>query len=127
MKAFAIIQMTGGAPDIGELSYHGYVLCAQIGQNWGAYIFSGTAGELTAINALPQVYGICSLAGGRPHLAPELDNVIPPGVRTRLNTWLTARGYPTIPAGWTYRQVVLAIFRRMNGIFELEGNDIADS
>jgi hypothetical protein len=72
------------------------------------------------------VYGICTFSGGKPELAPELNNVVTAAVRTKLNTWLTARGYSTIPAGWTYRQIVLVVFQRVNGIFDLAKNNIED-
>jgi hypothetical protein len=56
----------------------------------------------------------------------ELDGVIAAGVRTKLNDWLTARGYPTIPAGWTYRQVVRAVFKRFSDLFDIGTVDIAE-
>ncbi len=43
----------------------------------------------------------------------DLNTVIPAGVRTRINAWLTARGYSTIPAGWTYKQLLVAIRQRV--------------
>lgn len=127
MKAFGIVSIVNGRPDIGALGYHGFVLCAHIGQNWGCYIFSGTAAQLQAINALPNVYAICAVTEGGQVKWAELDGVIAPAVRTRLNSWLSARGYPNIPAGWTYRQVVIAIYKRINDVFDLAMNDVADS
>ena len=45
----------------------------------------------------------------------DLNTVIPAGVRTRINTWLANRGYQTIPAGWTYKQLLVAIRSRVAG------------
>jgi len=39
----------------------------------------------------------------------ELDKTIPRRVRLRLNIWLAARGWPTIPAGTTWKQLLVAI------------------
>lgn len=129
MKAFAIIPMVGGRPDLDPdvVSWHGYTLCAHIGHNWGCYLFSGTAAQLQAINALPHVYGICAVTESGAIRWAELDNPISPAVRTRLNTWLENRDYPTIPAGWTYRQVILAVYRRVNEWFDLDSVDVADT
>ena len=90
MKAFAIIKMNGGSPEIGGLPCRGYVLCAHSGQNWGGYIVSGTPAQLQAINALPDTYAICAVTETGVTKWPELDNVISEAVRARLNTWLGA-------------------------------------
>jgi len=118
MRYFAIIQMTpAGAPDLADavaaaLPHKGFVLAAHIGQQWGCYLLSGTSAELTAINALPHVYAICNIT--------DLDNVIASTVRTRLNTWLSARGQPAIPASWTYRQVIETVYKRINSRMDLD-------
>lgn len=125
MKAFGICPIVNGQPDIGGLPCWGYVLAAHIA-NWGAYLISGTLAQLSAINALPNTYAICIVTENGGIKWPELDNVIPAGVRTRINNWLTARGYPTILAGWTYRQVILAIYQRMNEYYTIDGTDVAD-
>lgn len=106
-------------PDFGGLPYHGHVLCAHLpNYSFGVYLVSGTLAQLNAINALPNVYALCR--------ADEFETVITATRRTRINTWLTARGYPTIPAGWSYRQVVLAVGRRLLEHFDIAGVDIAD-
>lgn len=124
MKAFAIIRMTDGTPDIG-LPYHGHVFCDRVGQ-WGAYLISGTGAQLQAINGLSHVYGIVDVTEGGNVRWAELDGVCAAAVRNRLNTWLTSRGYPTIPAHWTYRQIVMAIYKRLNAHFDLAQFDVAD-
>jgi hypothetical protein len=43
----------------------------------------------------------------------DLDNVIPLRIRTKINAWLSNHGYPTVPAGWTYKQMLLAIKARV--------------
>ncbi len=125
MKAFAIVSMTGGVPDIDPTvtPYYGYCLGAHI-PDWGLYLFSGTQAQLLAINALPSVTGICMVTQDGVKWA-ELDGVIAAGVRTRLNTWLAARGYPTIPVGVTYRRVILEIYKRVNDRFDLGTFDVA--
>lgn len=124
-KLFCIASMNGGNPDFGLLPYYAVVLAGDLPGIWGAYIVAGTPAQLQDINALPSVYGICMVTEGETHWA-ELDTVISSAVRSRINGWLTARGYPTIPAGWTYRQVIIAIFKRINPNYTLENTDIPD-
>jgi hypothetical protein len=42
----------------------------------------------------------------------DFSTVIPVSIRTRINVWLTNRGWANIPAGWTYRQLFVAIKAR---------------
>lgn len=132
MKMFALArvqdvpQAVRMFADDGKRLYSGHVLCGQVG-TWGAYLFSGTAAQLLAINALPNVYGICAVTESGNVRWAELDGVIPAAVRTKINDWLSTRSLPTIPAGWTYRQVVMAIYRRMNERFDLATHDVMDA
>ena len=134
MKMFAISTHIGGAPAINTTDPStppytpctGWVQCGIVGQ-YGAYLFSSTAAQLVAINALPNVVGIVAVSESGTVRWAELDGVIAAGVRTKLNAWLTARGYPTIPAGWTYRQVVMAICKRLNAQFDLTTHDVMDA
>jgi len=109
--------MLGGLPNIpASTPVKGWAHFDSIA-GYGAYLFSGTAAQLTALNALPNVIGFVAMTGTADDEKewPELDMVIAAGVRTKINTWLTARGYPTLPAGWTYKQVVRAVYQRFNG------------
>jgi hypothetical protein len=126
-KLFCIVPIVGGAPDVDPsvTPYKGYVLCDQVG-GFGAYLFSGTGAQLTALNALPQVVGIVAVTENGGTKWAELDGTIAPAVRTKLNTWLTNRGYPNIPAGWSYRQVINAVYQRVNDRFSLDNFDVAD-
>ena len=128
MKAFAIIRMSGGQPeiDLETQPYHGYVLCDQLGQ-WGTYLISGTGAQLQAINALSHVYGICAVTENSDVRWAELDDIPVAAIRNRLNTWLTNRDQPTIPADWTARRIVKAIYRRFNSHFDLNRFDVADA
>lgn len=124
-KAFALIRMVGGSPDIGELPYFGYVLCDRIGAtNWGAYLISGTGAQLSAIDALPSVMGIVAVTQAGDVRWAELDDNIAGAARTKLNNWLTARFRPTIPAGWTNRRVVREIYQAANAHWNLASFDI---
>lgn len=125
-KLFAVSRMLNGLPDIDLVTTPvsgGYLLCGKAGI-WGVYMFSGTGPELTAINNLSQVVGIVAVTESGDIRWAELEDVIPAGTRTKINTWLTARGYSTIPVGWTGRQVVQAIFKRLNDKFEIEAFDL---
>jgi hypothetical protein len=125
MKLFCIVPMTGGSPNVDATAYTGYVHCDSIG-GFGAYLFSGTPAQMAALNALPQVVGIVAVTESGDVKWAELDGVIASGVRTKLNTWLTARSYPTIPAGWTYRQALEAVYQRLNARFDLNGFDVTE-
>lgn len=46
--------------------------------------------------------------------AAEWDNPIPIAIRLRINTWLTSRGYPNVPSGYTWRQLLAAIKARLS-------------
>jgi len=120
---FCLARIEGGDPLIDQrvTPYHGLVHCATV-DNWAAYLFSGTGAQLTALAALPaaQLIPICAVTKSGDVKWAELDTTIPSAVRTKLNTWLTNHGQPTIPAGWTYRQVVVAIFTRLHERFDLE-------
>jgi hypothetical protein len=116
-RAFAIIRMSGGEPDIDGLPVRGYCLAAQAGDQ-GMYLVTGTAAQLTAVDGLPQVYGLCAIG--------DLDNVISAAKRTRINSWLTARSLPTIPAGWSYKQVIIAIYKRANAAYDQDQFFLAD-
>jgi hypothetical protein len=125
MHAFGLIRMSGGQPDVDftATSLYGYNLIGSLG-GWGAYLVSGTAAQLTALNALSQVVGICVITNSGDVRWAELDGNIAAAIRMKLNTWLSNRGYPTIPAGWTYRRVVREVFQRINAGFEIEAFDV---
>lgn len=80
---------------------------------------SGTAPQLATIAALARVIGIVTVTEGGTVRWGELDGTIAAGVRTKLNNFLTARGKANVPAGWTYRQVVVAVFQALNARFDL--------
>lgn len=119
MHMIAIVDTVGGLPKINTQTtpYIAHALIWKAG-NYGLYLFGGTAAQLTALNALPEVRGLCAMTENETVKWAELDGVITTAVRTKLNTWLTARGYPNIPAGWTYRQVARAIIRRLRAYGE---------
>lgn len=123
-KLFCIAQMIGGVPNI-DLPYTGYVLADQLG-NFGAYLISGSTQQLLDINALPQVVGIVAVTDNGNVRWTELDGVISSSVRTKINNFLTTRGLPNIPANWTYRQVITAVFQRFNTRFDLGGMDVIE-
>lgn len=121
--------MIGGIPDTQNFmsgrDFKGFIHCGTLG-NFGAYIYSGTPAQLAALDALPTVVGLAVMTESGNVKWAELDNTITPAHRTRLNTFLTARGLPTIPAGRTYRQVVLAVWDRFYSGFDINQNDLAE-
>jgi hypothetical protein len=129
MKAFVLARMVGGQPDIDqtETPYHGYVLCDRIGSTgWGAYLFSGTGAQLTVLDALPQVVGIVAVTQNENVRWAELDDQVGGAVRTKLNNWLSNRGQPTIPEGWSNRRIVREVYKRANANFDLNNFDVAE-
>ena len=114
MWAYGVCQIINGQPDLGGLPFRGYCQLAKAG-GWGLYLVSGSAAQLSSIGALANVYPLVAMTDNGILKWAELDNVVTAAHRTKLNNWLTARGYPTIPAGWTYRQILMAILQRLRG------------
>lgn len=94
--------------------------------NYGCYLFSGTGPQLTALNALANVIGICAMTQTGDVKWAELDTIPAAAIRNKLNTYLTNAGQPTIPASWTARQIVNAIFKRLNAKFEMDSFYVTD-
>lgn len=114
--------------DFEQFPVHGYVLAAQLSGQWGAYLFSGIGGQLSALDTAPNVFGIVAVTESGDVKWPELEGVISSGARTKINNWISNHypAQPSIPAGWTYKRVIREIFRRMNQHFKLTHIDIAD-
>lgn len=87
---------------------------------FGLYLVSDTQARLIAADSIAGVYGICLLTDDGTVKWAQLENTITPAMRTKINSYLTAHGYPTIPAGWTNRQAVKAILNRINPDWRLE-------
>lgn len=127
-KLFCLISMQGSDPQLSreDTPYTGHVHIGNLNHQFGAYMMSGTGAQLVAINALPGVVGIVAVTESSGVRWAELDGVIAAGVRTKLNTWLSAKGYPNIPAGWIYKQTVMAVFRRLNDKFDFDWFDVTE-
>lgn len=127
-KAFMICPQVGGAPsiDFEATPVHGWVQIGTVG-GYGAYLMSGSGTQLLAINALPTVIGLVGMNDAGDVRWAELDGAFPTALRTRMNTWLTARGFPTIPTGKTYRWVALQIFKRLNPLWDFHTHDIMEA
>ncbi len=135
MRAFMIIKSIGGIPIINTTDpmgaaytpCHGWVHCAHY-QDWTLYLLSGTGPQLLAIAALPatRVVPLCLVSTNESDRFPELRDTVLAATRTKLNTWATARGLPTIPAGATYLQILNTIAKRLNPDFAVESHDVAD-
>ena len=129
MKAFMIAKHGPEIPATdadGKRMYHGFVRLARVG-DWAVYLVSGTGAQLLAIDALPNVIGICAVTESGTVKWAELDANMALAVRTKLSAWLTARGYPTIPTGWTNRKVLVEVAKRMDAKFDLGFFDVADA
>lgn len=133
-RMYAFVRAPNGSPELDDelTPIRGRVLVAEFG-NWHLLQISGTVAQLTAIAALPasqcvafprmaregavegQAYGV------------ELAANIPLAARTKINTWLSARGYPTIPAGTTWRQFLRAVARRVRAEFDEGDSYIVES
>jgi hypothetical protein len=126
--ALAVIKQEGGLPVIAQAEppYTNYVSMGDLPAGFGLYMVSDTGPRLIAADAIPGVYGICALTKDGDVVWAELDNVITPAMRLKINSWLTAHGFPTIPATWTNRQVVVAILKRINDKFDLNGFWVAE-
>jgi hypothetical protein len=118
----AVIKQEGGLPVISQADppFTNWVSMGDLPSGFGLYMVSDTLARLVAADAIPGVYGICAMTkDGDVHWA-ELDNLITPTMRTKLNSWLSAHSYSTIPATWTNRRVVKTILARINDKFDLD-------
>jgi len=122
---YAISKMSNGLPDTGATAYHGHVLLKELGQ-YGLYMFSGSGAQLSGLGGLANVVPLVGMTDDGTARYPELENTISAGARTKMNNWLTARGYPNVPAGWTYRRLLNELLQRF-GLDTEEGNWIKDS
>ncbi len=131
MKAFCLCKDSGGVPDYGLADWQtlpiSYTLLPDKLGGWRAGIFSGKAAAMATLAALPNVIGIVAVTDDGKTRWGELDGVIAPAVRTKLNAWLSAHSLPTIPATTTYRQVLLVVYKRLNARFDITAFDVADA
>lgn len=121
MWALAVIKQEGGLPVISQANppYTNWVSMGDLPDSFGLYLVSDTAARLVAADSISGVYGICAISQTGDIKWTELDSVITAAARTKINSFLSARGYPTIPAGWTNKQVVKAILTRINDKFDI--------
>ena len=133
MKAFALIRMEGGLPDLPQALHDSgetfnYTLCDAIpGTGWGAYLCAARGPVLLQLDEdYVGFVGIVAVSEDGAVRWGELENPCSEAVRARLNAWLEARSLPTIPPAWTNRQVVRAIYERANARFDLAHIDIVD-
>ena len=130
MKAFALVRMTDGQPDLPEQAWGrvNWTLCDRIGgTGWGAYLVAATKAVLQGLEEQWDGFiGIVAVTeDGDVHWG-ELENPCADVVRARLNAYLTNHGYRTIPDGWSNRQVVREIYERANDRFDFRAIDIMD-
>ena len=131
MKAFALVRMSDGQPDLPQAAQGrvNWTLYDRIGDTgWGAYLVAATGPDLQALDTQWSGFiGIVAVteSGDNVHWG-ELENPCADAVRARLNTWLAAHGYRTIPEQWTNRRVVREIYERANARFDFRAIDIMD-
>lgn len=131
MYALAVIKQNGGLPVIAQVAapsvpYTNYTSLGDLPGNFGLYLVADTQARLIAADAIPGVYGICLVTQDGDVKWAQLDNVITPAMRTKINTFLTANGFSTIPTAWTNRKAVLAILNRINPNFSLDDFWVVD-
>lgn len=112
----AAIQATEAGVLIGGYSWVGTVGV------WNALIIVSTAAQLDAFDAAAGA-GYVELVRMTDDARPELEVNINGAVLTKLNTWLTARGFPTESTA-SNRVIIRRLFRRFLGAFELENVDV---
>ena len=130
MKAFCLMRMVGSQPDlpVAAQGLVNWVFCDRIPTtNWGAYLVAATGANLQALDTQWAGFvGIVAVTESGDVRWGELENPTADAVRTKINNLLEAHNQPTIPAGWTNRQVVRAIYERANAHFDLSNFDIMD-
>ncbi len=128
MRAYAIVRMIGGEPDLGNLRPGiDFVHCGTQTDSdkttWGAYILSGAEANVNAVLALSHVYPLGTMRG-KPE---DLDAKIATNYRGRLNSWMATRGLtPPIAANASAKEAVSATFAKLCKYFVFEGNWIGD-
>jgi hypothetical protein len=117
----AVIRTEGGMPVIAQAKtpYTNWVSLGDLPNKYGLYMVSDTPARLQAADTISGVYGICVITKSGDVQWAELDNVITPAMRTKINTWLSAHSYSTIPVSWTNRRVVTELLKRIDAKFEI--------
>lgn len=125
---FAFSRMEGGQPkQVTMEMVHGWVLIGQF-DIYGAYLFSGSAAQLIAVDALTSVVGICKVTVGEQLDGegnpidtkwPELNDTINPTVRTKINNYLTSIGKDyQVPADATNAVVIKKTYKYFRDSFD---------
>lgn len=121
-----VAEMSGGMCNIGTIYDVEIIDEVEIRTPvWVIGLISSVTAGIDAAVALPNVYEL--VRGIESPKAWMLDVAIPEAKRTQFNNWLSNRGLPTIPSGYTIRQVlkhVIARFGREN--FEVGLDDVRD-
>ena len=116
----------GAGPDIGDLTFYGFVRSGTPIGDWDIAIITGTAPELAAINQVPDVTQVAiwlNTDEGNNRQA-MLDRPLPGNVRTQLNQWLQEQGQEAIPAGRSGREASMTIGRLLNDWFDVDNFDV---
>lgn len=122
MRAYAIIRMSGGVPDLGELPYYAYSLGAHLGQEWGLYFISGTDAQITDILALPHATQFCTVSNAK----TELNNIQDTKTTDALNIWLDTQKMNLLISDCTNREAIETIGKKLNSNFGIDRLDIID-
>ncbi len=119
MKGYFIVKMQGGSPMLGELKYKGYLFIGTQTINkvqWGAYKISGTAEQLAAIAASPNVF---QLAPSKESLA----ELVTSKELTDTSVFLSAKSVP-IKVTATKEDMVNEVFKAFHEKFDMAGCDV---
>jgi hypothetical protein len=117
-KALGIIKETQagpskGAPDL-SVPYSGFVYVGPLPGNYAVYVITGTGAQLTAIQADANcVAGALITEDGVKW--PEMNQPVPAGIRTKINTYRANQGLAPIGAGVTLKQVAQAAAAHFDG------------
>jgi hypothetical protein len=133
-KAYFLIKIQGGSPAIGELPYHGYVLCDQKGE-YGAYLFTGTKEQLAAIAVSKDVIplsGSVEITPDVPAMSTKVDKVetksiVSKATMDKVNLLSLGTAKPIeVKAAMTNEDAVIYLFKTFNSKFEMNSMDVAD-
>lgn len=112
----AAIQVVDNGVLIGGYSWVGRIA------TWNALIVTTTDAQLTTFDTAAGA-GCVVLVRMADDARPELDSSIDSATLTKLNNWLTARGFSAESTA-SNRVIIRRLFRRFLGQFELEDVDI---